>query len=164
MPQESIPESYWWGLNNSNGLNDLLLVHLRSRPIKISNNCSHAGLVAHSCGEVDWFLRVIFGKTVITQLFPMRATIRLSNLLTLPRCLAALFRGRKAREPIDCQSKSRIFDFVLVADHVGALRIFGETCIQRVNHHPRNPPCAYSHGCVAFLSWIYLGGRDDKFV
>ena len=55
-------ETYGGGLDDSDGLDNLLLVHLRTRAVKVTHDGSHAGLVAHGCGKVDWLLWVILGK------------------------------------------------------------------------------------------------------
>ena len=54
--------TYWWSLNDSDCLNDLLLVHLRAWSVEVADDGGHAGLVAHCCGKVDRFLWVILRK------------------------------------------------------------------------------------------------------
>ena len=61
--------SYWWCLNDSDSLNDLLLVHLGTRSVEVSDDGGHAGLVAHGCGKVDWFLGVILWEATRTFSF-----------------------------------------------------------------------------------------------
>ena len=51
-----------WCLDDGNGLNDFLLVHLRTRPIQITDDCTHAGLIPHGRSEVNGLLRVILGE------------------------------------------------------------------------------------------------------
>jgi hypothetical protein len=48
-----------WGLQDSNGLNSLLLVELRSRAFNFTDNMGHAGLVAHEGGKVARLARII---------------------------------------------------------------------------------------------------------
>ncbi|DAZ95504.1 TPA: hypothetical protein N0F65_001843, partial [Lagenidium giganteum] len=38
---------HWWGLEDGDGLNDLLLVHLRARAVDFTQDVGHASLVAH---------------------------------------------------------------------------------------------------------------------
>jgi hypothetical protein len=52
-------------LNDGNGLDNLFLVHLRTRSIKIADDGGHPGLVSHGSGEMDWFLGVILRKAGI---------------------------------------------------------------------------------------------------
>ena len=54
--------TYRRGLDDSDSLNDLFLVHLRTRAVKVAHNGGHAGLVAHGSGQVHWLLWVILGK------------------------------------------------------------------------------------------------------
>jgi hypothetical protein len=54
--------SYWWCLDDSDSLNNLFLVHLRTRSVEIADDGGHASLVAHGGGKVDWFLWVILRK------------------------------------------------------------------------------------------------------
>ena len=56
--------TYRGGLNNCDGFDDFLLVHLRTRPIEVSDDGGHPGLVAHGCCEMNWFLWVILWKAV----------------------------------------------------------------------------------------------------
>jgi hypothetical protein len=39
-------------------------VHLGTRSIEVPDDGGHAGLVAHGCGEMNWFLWVILRKAV----------------------------------------------------------------------------------------------------
>jgi hypothetical protein len=56
--------SYRWGINNGDGLDNLLLVRLRAGSVEVTDDSRHAGLVAHSGGKVDGLLGVILGKSV----------------------------------------------------------------------------------------------------
>lgn len=58
------PSSYWGGLDDSDGFDNLFLVHLRTRSIKVTDNGGHPGLVPHGSGKMDWFLWVILWKAV----------------------------------------------------------------------------------------------------
>lgn len=54
--------TYRWCLNNGDGLNNFLLVHLRTWSIQITHDRSHTGLVPHSRRKVNGFLWVILGE------------------------------------------------------------------------------------------------------
>ena len=56
--------SYWWGFDDSDGFDDLLLVHFRTWAIEISDDCSHTSFVSHSSRQMDWFFGVILGKAL----------------------------------------------------------------------------------------------------
>ena len=56
--------SYRWGLNDSDSLNNLLLVGFGARTIKIANDRGHTCFVAHSGGKVDRLLWVILGEAI----------------------------------------------------------------------------------------------------
>lgn len=56
--------SYWGSLDDSDGFDDFLLVHLRTGSIEVSDDGGHAGLIAHGCGKMDRFLWVILRKAV----------------------------------------------------------------------------------------------------
>ena len=55
-------KTYWWCLDDCDSLDDLLLVHLRTWSVEVSNDGGHTGFVAHGGSQVDWFLWVILGK------------------------------------------------------------------------------------------------------
>jgi len=70
-PQFSIPFSvfrnsrngtYRWSLNDGNYLNNVLLVHLNTWPVQVTDNGSHTSLVSESGGEMDGLLGVILRK------------------------------------------------------------------------------------------------------
>ena len=93
-------QTYRRRLNDSDSFNNLFLVHLRTWTVKVSDDGSHASFVSHSCGQVDWLLGIVLGKALDLDI--ALAEINLAyepNLFTLPRCLLARFRGRKAKEP-----------------------------------------------------------------
>ena len=50
------------GFNNCRSLNNLALVELRTRTVKVTNNVGHASLEAHEGGEVNGLLGVILGE------------------------------------------------------------------------------------------------------
>lgn len=56
--------SYRRSLNNGDGLNDLLLVQLRTGAVQITDDRGHTGLVAHGGRQVDGLLRVILREAV----------------------------------------------------------------------------------------------------
>lgn len=103
-------------------------MHLCSWSIKITHDCGHAGLVAHSCGKVDWFLRVILGKAGnVSASTQWSHDFSITNLFTLPRCLDARFRGRKASEPVGKSQPRFCVGRQSNIYHVAALRTFDET-------------------------------------
>lgn len=95
-----VQSSYWWCLDDSYGLDNLLSVHLGTWSVEVSDDGGHAGLVAHGCGKVDWFLGVILWEATKRSASAQSSSDFLrTNLLTFPRCRAARFLGRKASEP-----------------------------------------------------------------
>lgn len=50
------------GFNHSDSFNDLLLVHFRARTVEVADDGGHAGLVAHRCGQVYRFFRIVLGE------------------------------------------------------------------------------------------------------
>jgi hypothetical protein len=54
--------AYRRSLNDGDCLDNLFLVHLRTRSIKVADNGGHPGLVSHGSGKMDWFLGVILRK------------------------------------------------------------------------------------------------------
>jgi hypothetical protein len=56
--------AYRWGLDDSNRLDNLLLVQFRTWSVEIANNGGHASLVPHGGGKVDGLLWVILGEAV----------------------------------------------------------------------------------------------------
>jgi hypothetical protein len=65
-PRQAEDLTYRRSLNNSDGLDNLLLVHLGTRTVKVTDNGGHTGLVAHGGGQVDGLLGVILGETITT--------------------------------------------------------------------------------------------------
>lgn len=55
-------QTYRRGLDDGNGLDNLLLVHLGSWPVKVADSGGHAGLVAEGGGQVDGLALVILGE------------------------------------------------------------------------------------------------------
>jgi len=51
-------------LDDSGGLNNLLLVHLGTGTVEVTDDGSHTGLVAHGGSQVDGLLGVILGEAV----------------------------------------------------------------------------------------------------
>lgn len=66
LPRQTEDLTYRRSLNNSDGLDNLLLVHLGTRTVKVTDNGGHTGLVAHGGGQVDGLLGVIFGEAAKT--------------------------------------------------------------------------------------------------
>lgn len=56
--------AYRWGLDDCDGLDNLLLVQFRTGSVEIANDGGHASLVAHGGGKVDGLLWVILGEAV----------------------------------------------------------------------------------------------------
>lgn len=56
--------TYRRGLDDGNGLNDLLLVHLGTGTVKVTDDGGHTGLVAHGGSQVDGLLGVILGEAI----------------------------------------------------------------------------------------------------
>lgn len=54
--------SYGRGIDDSNGLDDFLLVRLGTGTVDVADDGRHAGLVAHGGSEVDGLLGVILGE------------------------------------------------------------------------------------------------------
>ena len=55
---------YRWGLNDSDGLHDFLLMHLRARTVEIANDSGHTSFVAHCSSQVDWLLGIVLGEAL----------------------------------------------------------------------------------------------------
>ena len=55
-------ETYRRSLDNGNSLDNLLLVHLGTGAVQVTDDRSHTGLVAHGGGEVNRLLGVILGE------------------------------------------------------------------------------------------------------
>jgi hypothetical protein len=55
---------YRWSLNDGDGLNDLLLVGLRSWTVEVADDGGHTSLIAHGGSKVDWLLCVILWEAV----------------------------------------------------------------------------------------------------
>lgn len=55
--------SYRWGINDGDGLDNLLLVRLRAGSVEVTDDGGHAGLVAHGGRQVDGLLGVILGES-----------------------------------------------------------------------------------------------------
>ena len=91
--------AYRRGLNNSAGLDNLLLVQLRAGSVKIADDGGHTGLVAHGSGEVDGLLGVILreaARIVSSACTQSRAVQRLPLHLT-PVAGSALSRQERQR-------------------------------------------------------------------
>jgi hypothetical protein len=59
-------------LDDGAGLDDLLLVQLRTRTVKVADDGGHTGLVAHGSRQVDGLLGVILGKAAILSIRGLR--------------------------------------------------------------------------------------------
>lgn len=96
--------TYRRGLDDGDGLNNLLLVHLGTGTVKVTDDGGHTGLVAHGGSQVDGLLRVILGEAIrnikaqYTDLHTFQpkffASQNKTHLLTFPRWRAARLRGR----------------------------------------------------------------------
>lgn len=56
--------SYRRSFDDRGGLDDLLLVQLRTGAVQVAHDGRHAGLVAHHGGEVHALLGFVLGETV----------------------------------------------------------------------------------------------------
>lgn len=74
----STGKTYRRGLDDGDGLDDLLLVHLGTGTVKVTDNCGHTGLVAHGGSKVDGLLGVILGEAV-AKVSAHKSTQNLSN-------------------------------------------------------------------------------------
>lgn len=57
-------KTYRRGLDDGGGLDNLLLVHLGTRTVKVTDDGGHTGLVAHGGSKVDGLLGIILGEAV----------------------------------------------------------------------------------------------------
>lgn len=55
-------KTYGRGLDDGSGLDDLLLVHLGTGTVKVTDDGGHTGLVAHGGSQVNGLLGVILGE------------------------------------------------------------------------------------------------------
>lgn len=55
-------KTYRRGLDDGSGLDNLLLVHLGTGTVKVTDDGGHTGLVAHGGSQVDGLLGVILGE------------------------------------------------------------------------------------------------------
>lgn len=55
---------HWWSLDDGHSFHDLLLVHLRTRLVCLSNNVSHTSLVAKEGGEMNRLPGVILRESL----------------------------------------------------------------------------------------------------
>lgn len=60
--------SYRWGLDDSAGLDDFLLVQLGAGTVEVTNDGGHTSLVTHVGGKVDGLLGVILGEAVLRSM------------------------------------------------------------------------------------------------
>lgn len=61
-------KTYGRSLDNGSSLNNLLLVHLGTGSVKVTDNSGHTGLVTHGGRQVDGLLGVILGEAVADML------------------------------------------------------------------------------------------------
>ena len=59
-----VEKTYRRGLDDGSGLDDLLLVHLGTGTVKVTDDGGHTGLVAHGGSQVDGLLSIILGEAV----------------------------------------------------------------------------------------------------
>ena len=57
-------KTYRRGLDDGSGLDNLLLVHLGTGTVKVTDDGGHTGLVAHGGSQVDGLLGVILGEAI----------------------------------------------------------------------------------------------------
>ena len=70
----------WRSLQDGDSFNHLLLVSLGAGTIHLTDNVSHASLVAHEACEVDWFRGVILWPTFDTSSVGARPLLRQETL------------------------------------------------------------------------------------
>lgn len=96
-------ESYGRGLNDGGSLDNLLLVELGTGTVKVADDGGHTGLVTHVGGQVNGLLGVILREAVLSLILctfrRSRPIVVNTHDLTFPLFLAALLRGKNAREP-----------------------------------------------------------------
>jgi hypothetical protein len=63
-------DNHWWGFNDGDWLNDLLLVHLRTHTLYLTYDVCHTCLVTHEGGEMAWLLDIILGEGLDLTLMP----------------------------------------------------------------------------------------------
>jgi hypothetical protein len=91
--------TYRRSLNDTDSLDNFLLVQLCTGTVEIANDCGHAGLVAHGGSEVNWLLWVILWEAISKSIDGIANIQKFLYLLTFPLWRAARFLGKKAREP-----------------------------------------------------------------
>jgi len=82
-------------LNDADGLDDLLLVHLGTRTVKITNNVSHTGLVTHEGGQVDGLGLVILGERLHTTTVGSATLARKETKMAVSGSLELSIRGEE---------------------------------------------------------------------
>jgi len=66
----------WWGLDDSDGFDDLLLVDGRAWLFGLSDDVSHTGLEAHEGSKVDWLGSIILGEGLNLTSWPGASLFR----------------------------------------------------------------------------------------
>jgi hypothetical protein len=75
---EIFTKTYRRGLDDGDGLDDLLLVHLGTGTVKVTDDGGHTSLVAHGGSKVDGLAGVILGEAV-AKVSAHKFTQNLSN-------------------------------------------------------------------------------------
>lgn len=66
----------WWGLDDGDGFDDLLLVNGRAWLFSLSDDVSHTGLEAHEGSKVDWLGSIILGEGLDLTSWPGASLFR----------------------------------------------------------------------------------------
>merc|ERR1719336_391117 len=88
-------------LEDGDGLDNLLLVDLGARSVHLSHDVSHASLVAHEGGQVDWLGGVILGEALNLSPMPLGPLFGEESLRTVPWSLEL-----PVRHGVSCRSES----------------------------------------------------------
>lgn len=83
-------KTYRRSLDDGSSLNNLLLVHLGTGSVKVTDDGGHTGLVTHGGRQVDGLLGVILGEAVVISQYIVPnpknfLDVANTNLLTFPR-------------------------------------------------------------------------------
>lgn len=75
--------TYWGGLDDGDGFDDLTFVHFGAWSVEITDNCCHASLVAKVSSEMDRLLLVILGEGLLEYNVSEDSSIRASKVILL---------------------------------------------------------------------------------
>lgn len=96
--------SYWWCLDDSDSLHNLLLVRLGSWAVEVADDGGHTGLVTHGGSQVHWLLWVILWeaaqKVSVSILFPRRPGIANPSPLDLSAVSSGTLSWKEGQRPM----------------------------------------------------------------